>query len=596
MAGINHLKEIYDKRGKAFLDNLLNSYVIINEKVNGTFFGIKKSKNDEFKYFKKSGEITYIDRVLMKFYNPAITFFNNLPLEKRQRIPANFFFGFEFITSADNKERARLDISKNNLVLSYIQRLDAEGKVVETVQNRDTLTRWAEYLDVAPPPIVFEGHLDDEQKAQILEFVYSPEKELEDKFKTTSFSKYITTTLNPDFNLEERDIDTLIFRFYGESEEGKEESTFLAKLVDPIFKDVKRPEAKETTNSQDYVWLIVIDLMNHIETYDLDDLREILDDSSFDENYVKLINKIFKDFLVEYNVKYDGLELEVPSYLKGADFSIDSELIKDPEVTNLIKGNATNEEIYKILLNIFRKARKKSGAAFFSNEMIDQLNIIVQKIRNIIMGDAIYEGVFPSFSQFIGAPADFEMIGEKDWAKNKETKVESKKVNLLIGEFQPVTLGHVKAAEALKKKNGFPVVFIAIKGDTQTKSSPFSAGLTRIMLEKVQQELNKVICDVKLIPNGQIEEIMKVIMPEYEPILWGTSGRRLNDYALQMDYIKKRSIPLRLSKDFKLVELPVYAKSDEAMEAIRTENFLKFKELVPASISAQFFNLKKELE
>jgi hypothetical protein len=85
-------------------------------------------------------------------------------------------------------------------------------------------------------------------------------------------------------------------------------------------------------------------------------------------------------------------------------------------------------------------------------------------------------------------------------------------------------------------------------------------------------------------------------MPEYEPILWGTSGRRLNDYALQMDYIKKRSIPLRLSKDFKLVELPVYAKSDEAMEAIRTENFLKFKELVPASISAQFFNLKKELE
>lgn len=596
MAGINHLKEIYDKRGKAFLDNLLNSYVIINEKVNGTFFGIKKSKNDEFKYFKKSGEITYIDRVLMKFYNPAITFFNNLSPEKRQRIPANFFFGFEFITSADSKERSRLDISKNNLVLSYIQRLDAEGKVVETVQNRDTLTRWAEYLDVAPPPIVFEGKLDDEQKAKILEFVYSPEKELEDKFKTTSFSKYITSILNPEFELVERDIDTLIFRFYGETEEGKEESTFLAKLVDPIFKDIKRPAAKETTNSQDYVWLIVIDLMNHIETYDLEELREILDNSSFDENYVKLVNKIFKDFLVEYNVKYDGLELEVPEYLKGADFSLDANLIKDPEVANLIKGNQTNEEIYKILLNIFRKTRKKSGAAFFSNEMVEQLNIIVQKIRNIIMGDAIYEGVFPSFSQFIGVATDFEMLSEQDWAKNKESKLESKKVNLLIGDFQPVTLGHVKAAEALKKKNGHPVILIAIKGEARTKSSPFSASLTRLMLEKVQQELNKVICDVKLIPNGQIEEIMKVIMPEYEPILWGTTGRRLNDYALQMDYIKKRSIPLRLSKDFKLVELPSYAKSDDAMEAIQTENFLKFKELVPSSIAAQFFNLKKELE
>ena len=116
------------------------------------------------------------------------------------------------------------------------------------------------------------------------------------------------------------------------------------------------------------------------------------------------------------------------------------------------------------------------------------------------------------------------------------------------------------------------------------------------MLEKVQQEFNKVICDVKVIPNGQIEEIMKVVMPDYSPVLWGTSGRRLNDYALQMDYIKKRNIPLRLSKDFKLVELPSYAKSTDALDMVKEDNFLKFKELVPSSISGQFFNLKKELE
>ena len=429
-----------------------------------------------------------------------------------------------------------------------------------------------------------------------MEFVYSPEKDLEDKFKTTSFSKYITSILNPDFKIDDREIDTLIFRFYGEKDGTKEESTFLAKLVDPIFKEATKDRPKQATNSQDYVWLIIIDLMNHIETYDIAELRDILDNSSFDQNYIKLINKVFLDFLEEYNIKYEGLDLEVPEYLKSPEFDINMDLVGDDAVIQRLKQSKTNIEIYKILLNFFRKARKKSSASFFGPELVEQLNLIVQKLRNIIMGDEIYEGLFPSFSQFIGAPSDFQMIGEKDLAQLKEVKPEIKKVNLLIGDFQPVTLGHIKAAEALKKKNGHPVIFIAIKGDAKTKASPFSPSLTRIMLEKVQQELNKIICDVKVIPNGQIEEIMKVIMPEYEPILWGTTGRRLGDYALQMDYIKKRNIPLRLSKDFKLIELPSYAKSDDAMEAIKEDNFLKFKELVPSSIAGQFFNLKKELE
>jgi hypothetical protein len=593
MAGINHLKEVYEKKGDAFLNNLLNNYVIINEKVDGTFFGVKKTLDDQFKYFKKSGEITYVDQVLMRYYNPAISFFDSVPPEKRQRIPANFFFGFEYFSRVDNHGGHRVDTPSNNLMLSYIQRLDQEGKAIETVQNRDVLTRWATYLNVAPPPIIFEGKLDDEQKAQILEFVYSPEEKLNSKFKTTSFSKYIISILNQDLDITDREIDTLVFRFYGETE--KEESTFLAKLVDPIFKTNKKDEARTSTNSQDYIWLIIIDLMNHFEMYDPEELRKVLTESQFDENYIKLINKIFKDFLEEYSAKYEGLELEVPEYLKRSEFDINMDLVGDPSVIEKLKKNSTNIEIYKILLNFFRKTRKKSSSSFFNADLINQLNLIVKKIKNIIMGDAIYEGLFPSFSQFIGAPSDFEMLGEKEYAKIKDTKLESKQVNLLIGEFQPVSLGHIKAAEALKKKNGLPVILVAIKGETKTSASPFSVLMTRSLLEKTQQEYSNTICDVKIIPNGQIEEVMKVILPEFEPILWGTSGRRLNDYALQMDYIKKRNIPLRLSKEFKLIELPTYVNSSDAMEAIKTSNYLEFKKLVPESVAAQFFNLQKEL-
>jgi hypothetical protein len=594
MAGINHLKEVYEKKGEAFLNNLLNSYVIINEKVDGTFFGVKKTSDDKFKYFKKSGEITYVDQVLMRYYNPAISFFDSLAIEKRQRIPANFFFGFEYFSRVDNHGGKRVNTPDNNLMLSYIQRLDQDGKVIETVQNNEVLTRWATYLNVAPPPIIFEGNLDDEQKTQILEFVYSPEDKLKDKFKTTSFSKYIISVLNSEIDITDREIDTLVFRFYGETE--KEESIFLAKLVDPIFRTNKKTDSKPQTNSQDYIWLIIIDLMNHFEMYNPDELRKVLTEAPFDENYIVLINKIFKDFLDEYSTKYDGLELEVPEYLNRPEFDINMELVGDDSVISKLNQNSTNIEIYKILLNFFRKTRKKSSSSFFNADLINQLNLIVQKIRNIIMGDAIYEGLFPSFSQFIGAPTDFEMLSEKDYAKIKDTKLESKKVNLLIGEFQPVTLGHIKAARALMKKNGLPVILVAIKGETKTKASPFSLLMTRTLLEKSQQEYSDVICDVKVIPNGQIEDVMKIILPEFEPILWGTSGRRLNDYALQMDYIKKRNVPLRLSKEFKLVELPVYVNSTDAIDSIINSNYMEFKKLVPGSVAAQFFNLQKELD
>jgi phosphopantetheine adenylyltransferase len=595
MAGINNLKEIYEKKGESFLSGLLNQYVIINEKVDGAFFGLKKTQDDKFKYFKKSGEITYVDQVLMKYYNPAIQHFQNLSDDKRQRIPANFFFGFEYFTKSDIKSSRKADLPKNNLVLSYIHRLDETGKIVETLQSKEQLTRWAEYLDVDAPPIIFEGRLDDEQKSRILEFVYTEKKDLEEQFKTTSFTKYIISVLCPDEKSEfsDRELETIVFRFYGDDSENE---AFLAKLVDPIFQQRAQEVQPKTSNSQDYIWLIVIDLMNHFEMYDIDKLRQMISDSElYEQKYIDLINQIFKDFLQDYSEKYEGLELEIPDYLKRPEFELDVNLVGDPEVVNLIKKNSTNLEIYKVLLNFFRKVRKKSSVGFFTPEMISQLNLIVQKIKNIIMGDAVYEGLFPSFNEFIGAPNDYMTLSEVEHAKQLKDSPEVQNVNILIGGFQPITMGHIKAAKALKEKNGNKIVFIAIKGSTPTKKSPFSLETTKRLLNKVQQEYPELIVSAMIVPNGQITDIIKELRPQYEPILWGTTDRRVKDYALQFDYIKKRDLPLRISKDFKLVELPSFVKSEDMIDLIKDSNYEKFKSETPTSVSAEFFNLQKEI-
>lgn len=601
MAGINHLKEVYEKKGDDFLSSLLNGYVIINEKIDGTFFGVKKTKNDQFKYFKKSGEISYVDRVLMQYYNSAISYFEEMPLEKRQRIPENFFFGFEYFTNGDSKGSRFDRLPQNGLVLSYIHKLDLTGKVISTVQSKEQLDKWATYLGVEKPPIIFEGKLDPEQKSAILDFVYSATETLFNKFKTTSFTKYILSVLNADRvtsflkNGEDGSLDTIVFRFYEDS--NNEAKVFLAKLVDPIFQKraSEQPENKET-RSQDYIWLILIDLMNHFEMYNISDLQNMVQDSGdFEEKYVSLINQIFKDFVSEYSEKYEGLILEMPDYLKRPEFNLDANLIKDSEVTKLIKNNETYTEIYKILLNFFRKTRKRSGVGFFNDNLLSQLNLIVGKIRNLIMGDELYEGLFPSFSEFVGSANEELVLSENDVAEGKHLKDEPVKANILIGSFQPITIGHIKAAQKLKEKNGHPVIFVAIKPKKQTKTSPFSMKETRLMLDKAHNEYPDLIEAVQIIPSGQIEEIIDVISPKYAPVLWGTSEKRLNEYLLQLDYIKKKKVPLRLSSEFKIVELPSYVKSENVIASIKNSNFAEFKKMVPNSITSEFFNLQKEL-
>ena len=89
---------------------------------------------------------------------------------------------------------------------------------------------------------------------------------------------------------------------------------------------------------------------------------------------------------------------------------------------------------------------------------------------------------------------------------------------------------------------------------------------------------------------------MSDVRPNFDPILWGATSRKMKDYVLQLDYIKKKDIPFRISSDFKLIEVPSYQKSADVISSIRNGDFNAFKEMVPKTISSEFFNLQKELE
>ena len=104
MAGINTLFDVYEQKGDAFLKRLLNEYVIINKKLSGSFFGVSVGPDSVMRFYKKGGEITKIDRILMRYYDKAISQMESLTSEVLTAIPENYVFGMEYVNSSEDDE------------------------------------------------------------------------------------------------------------------------------------------------------------------------------------------------------------------------------------------------------------------------------------------------------------------------------------------------------------------------------------------------------------------------------------------------------------------------------------------------------------
>jgi hypothetical protein len=208
----------------------------------------------------------------------------------------------------------------------------------------------------------------------------------------------------------------------------------------------------------------------------------------------------------------------------------------------------------------------------------------------------VFEGFFPSFHEFIGEGGEYEHVDIESFAKNKRGIEKPSKVNLLIGSFQPIHMGHIKAAKKLNKMNNLPVVLVALCKDQPTEVSPFTENTLKLILNKVEQEQGPLIKDVILIKRGSVEDVIGAMKPKYIPILWGTGKGRTKSYSLQLNHLKRRHSDIDLNKDFKLVEVPEYMSGQDVRQAIVDQDYIKFKEMVPHCVASEFFNLKSEID
>lgn len=573
MSGLTSLRSIFQRKGEQYLADLMGSYVVVNEKLEGSYFGAMLDTSNNFKFFKKGAEISFADRVLNKFYNKAIEHFESLAESVLLEIPSFYLFAMQYFPKT------------GKLILSHIHEVSMDGSVVRTIQSKKILDAWATTLQVDGPAILFEGYLSDEQKSALVQLIDSAQEDhIHVPFERALLSVFGIT--------DDRSIGTVVFRFY-ENESRNEEKSVVAKLASPSIETLlkpRKPEDVTKVKTDDFVWLILVDVMNYIESLTIPELKEIpLQSSNSSIRYVELINALYKKYVENEGQKWEGLEINIPEFLRDPNFGLNLDLIHDSQVRELVEKSSINTEIYRIMLNMLRNPNVRISSKIFTENMKVHLKSQIEKLTVIVQDKQIHENYFPTFAEFLGHTTSYAMF-EDDGAEVKKNY----DVNVVIDYFQPINKSHIKVAQKLHEKNGNKVILVAVAQVNDKNKYPLNESTVQMILEKTKLAYPDLIEDVKIIPNWSLEAIIESLKSQYTPTLLACTSKRIMDYAQHLEYYSRRQNPLVESiRHIKLVEVDHNEFGDKIRKTLLEKNATDFKKLTPKSVHSLFGELTK---
>jgi cytidyltransferase-like protein len=630
MPGISHLYDIYNKKGSEFIDELFNSFLTVNEKMDGSAFVFERDQETgKFVFYKRDqrNPITLVDRTLMRYYEKPIQYLESLAPHILQKIPRGWRFGLEYFADVKPVEIAYDRIPKNNLILSYVHPRLESGKY-GSIQEKEKLDSWADLIGVERPPIVFQGYLNNEQRDQILDFLRTPFEDLVTEYKTKSFVRFILGVLNPECKTSalnndlDKPIEGIVFKFGT----GKDQEQILSKMVDPVFTEMAKAKSKKRIEEKpsDFLGITILDVMNFILERGIDSF--FVSGNSEDERYVSFISDVFSKFLDENGYKYKGTDFQEPEYLKKEDFRINRDLIRDRRVLHYVDMDDSYESLFKLILNSFRKIKKRSGG-IITQGIIDQFNVLVKEIEEIVQKkkqiSKMHESsTMPSFLEFkksLGTkPIDYLMdendsskgdddlfsyndfisaletidTADKpnskkiDLVKEESEKKDLQKANLIIGRFQPFHNGHMKMVNFLEEKNDLPSILAVVHpGHNKSGKSPLDQDLISKSLESLVKDNPGKILGYFIINRGLLGLIYgKAKELGYLPQLIGAGEDRFDDYKKQSDWLKKAGGDF--PEDVEVIETPRSGSSTKVREVLANEDYIGFKKLVPPSITS----------
>ena len=166
-------------------------------------------------------------------------------------------------------------------------------------------------------------------------------------------------------------------------------------------------------------------------------------------------------------------------------------------------------------------------------------------------------------------------------------------VNIIIGRFQPFTLGHLKCAQEAYKKLGVKTVLLVINTTKQDSRHPFLTAQLSKILDKMCKDEN-TLAGYVLVKNANIVDNIEILRENgYEPISWTCGTDRFDSYDKM---VKKYGDEIGLDKNFKMIEVK---RGDEDISATAVRKALRdddedtYIKMVPDVWKKQFTYLRE---
>ena len=599
---LQKLREHFQATNANEFTRLLKNRVMVVEKISAPSFYVRRV-NDKFEYYKSSNgkPLTVIDRTIMSLYEVAIKHIQSLNPESKDKLPADYKFGFEYLPETNVSSISYDNIPHNNLILTHIQQISESGKVKKTIIDPVIISKWSKILDVQAQGIIFDGVLDQTQVDRLIKLLEMNDKEFSDSFDydietdaETSFTKEIYKTFDLSSNASllqndlEQEIEGLVLNF----SEGKKISSY--KLED--FTKTKVDEVRESSHMYQ---IAIADILEHCVQYDFKEIK--LTEETANKRYLELMSVVFNDYISKNASRYIGVNFDNAEFSNSASFKLNTNFIKNEKTITHV-SNEVLASLFKITIGTFRKQKTKA-TDIINDDMVLQLNSVVDKINEVIFIENTDENSIYDYNNFMMHNKIKSSMNLNEALKVKYGEQGKEAVNMFVGRFQPFTLGHAKVLEAIHKENGLPVVVFLVKsknpkvkkGDDFRK--PYDTDTQIEMFNQVKKQY-KFLKEILIIPTGGIDTIFNEMRPKYEPVLWGTGTDRLKSYGYQVNNDSYRD-QLNCRSDFELFEIP---RTDDNISATQVRNSMldgdekTFKSMTPKAIHGMYGSLKSKLE
>lgn len=574
---MEHFYKALSKKEQTFLDDLFNSYVTITEKIDGNAFSAEWS-GDEWIFYKRNAKnpINVLDRTMMKTYEPLIDFFEEKPTSVTSKLQAGLRFEMEHVSTLKPNLIGYDRLPQNNLILHSVS-LYNNGKLQNKIEDTKELQKYAKILDVSPVPIIFQGKLNSKQIEELETFLKTPREDLVERFKTESFTRYIFSVLDPkqtktylQDNLDSS-IEGIVFYF--------NDKVFLAKLVDPTFEETvldKKSNNAAMDESEELRNLFLTDFFGFVLDSNLSKYSKIK--SKNFKAYIEIVSDLFVEFCKKYDVKkYSGIFDKQIDVFKGGEFDINPRFLDD-DIKKIINKNKDLETCFKIALSGLRYNKKRFSKDDhpLNKEAINAISLYVNESKLLL----------ESFSEYFLRKELSEYLKE-----DLEYSVGKKRINVIIGKFQPFTLGHQKMIDALYKKNGLPVYILSVR----RKDPIISEKLTEDIFKELVKQDEKIE-GFQFMKRGLIFDAFSVLRPDYEPVMFGCGEDRGNDYSKQVNSIRSKWDVFDPE-----LGIEVIPRTDEDISATKVRQAIiddevdVFESMTPKAVHKFYKNLQKEL-